>query len=192
MQARKNPARKRGEKHMKKTFAIIPTLALAFAFSTSLALASDSCCENNRHDRDSKCCPSVEISNKSEAKVLNNISSSSNSGLNKIFSGFEKKTSSKYHHDSAPVANAKIVTGDAKAWAYSDTYANDTKIVVTAPKAGKVKVTNDSEACVTNNVTSSANSGQNFISKTGTIKTGYTGSWSEVMTMVNTNIIKVK
>lgn len=183
---------------MKKILATIPALALVFAFSTSFVFASDrnnSCC-NDSHDKKVVCCPSVEIENTNDAKTYNNITSFSETGLNKILSGFEKKTYSSRHHDedSAAAGIAKILSGAAESFAVADTAANDSKIIVAAPEKGKVEIENANEALTTNNVTSSASTGYNFISAKGvksTIKTGYAGSQSSTMTVVNSNVIKV-
>ncbi|KKQ53597.1 MAG: hypothetical protein US70_C0001G0001 [Parcubacteria group bacterium GW2011_GWD2_38_11] len=183
---------------MKKILAIIPTLALVFAFSTSFAFASDrnnSCC-NDSHDKKVTCCPSVEIENTNDAKTYNNVTSFSDTGLNKILSSFGKKTHSSRHHDedNGLTGIAKILSGAAESFAGTETYANDTRIVVDEPEKGKVEIENTNEALTTNNVTSSASTGYNFISAKGiksVIKTGYAGSQSSAITMVNSNVIKI-
>ncbi|NTV41283.1 MAG: hypothetical protein HGA61_03370 [Candidatus Moranbacteria bacterium] len=175
---------------MKKISAVFSVVALAFAFSTSFAFAgssqNNSCC-NNHHDNE--CCPSVTVNNTDNANTTNNVSSSANTGSNRI-----SKASSHglLSFLSGGSGSASITSGAADSWAHASTTANISTITVSAP-AGPATVNNNSSANTTNNVGSRARTGHNSVKGNGnaTIISGSALDEASAMTLVNSHVITV-
>ena len=169
---------------MKKILAIVPVIALVIGFS-SMASA---------HSSD----PNLAVTNSNKAKVINNISSSSDTGDNFIRGPRGAA--------AAVLGQSSLGTGAASATSQSQTTGNGTSISATAPTVGttivrsdgssisiapKNNVTNTNTAFVKNNVSSDANSGNNKIIGSAAMTTGDASSSSSSVTLLNSSVIAV-
>lgn len=170
---------------MKKILTIVPVLAIAFAFSASLALAYDR--SGSRHGN-----PSTTVLNTSEALTLNNVSSTSSTGGNAITNAHVSTRS--YGHERGRTASiASIFSGDATSVAWSETTANISAVEVAAPTTGATSAMNISSAITENNLRSRAKTGHNHIDGSGnaTIGSGSAMSQASALTFVNSSVVKV-
>jgi len=179
---------------MKKAI-MIATFTAAFALVALPAFAGRGggkcgpCGHGGKHKN--KCCPEVNIESENEAVIINGTLTVANTGLNKV-----EKTK-----------RGKIKTGDATAYSWTETHANSNETKVKAPKRGEVDIESENEAVVINGTATIANTGLNEVegskgkkrrcgpsrsSGSGSIKTGGAYADSYTMTMVNSNVTKVK
>jgi len=152
---------------------IVPVMALAFAFSASLALAEGSCCQLPQQ----KCCPSLTITNDNFAKTVTTSLSSANTGSNQSLA-----------------SGSFLTTGAASAGSQAGTDANSSKIIVGQPASGTVTIKNSNVALTMTGSTATANTGNNssMFSKFGFTSTGAAGASSSAMTVANSSVIVMK
>jgi hypothetical protein len=168
---------------MKKKMIIAGVFVCALAITASAVFASvrtsnNNCCDSR--DRNSQtCCPSVEVNADSNASVRNNVTTRANSGSNFVTAGY--------------FSSADVDTGAALSQA---TVGNDVEgaiVTVDAPSTGKVVVNADSNARVTNNVRTSANSGRNVaVGGKSDTDTGSATAGANVQTKVYGSTVEVK
>lgn len=152
---------------MKKILTIVPVLAIAFAFSTSLALAS------SRHDRGSM--------TMNYAKTSTTVGADASTGFNVI------NQTSKPTFFHAPVCStcnsATINTGNATSQAGAMTAANT--------NIGSTEGFTTNNARTRTTVSSYAETGGNVINSSGgaaAINTGNASSSAKSVVMVNSNV----
>ncbi len=171
---------------MKKLIAFLSaTLMLVAVAAPALA---GSPCGQCKLPKQGICCPSVEISNDNMAVVTTGATSYSNSGGNtQTNTGMSLGSSN------------SIVAGDSYSTALSASQVNsNTNTVRTWNSVGGVEVRNGNGAFVVTDAFADSNSGRNSQTNTGfscgtnTIRTGLSNSYSDSLSIVNSNTNTVR
>ena len=136
---------------MKKYLAIIPVLAVAFAFTVAPAFAGWSRHDRNRHSSDDR----IEVDNWNNVHVHNDVDADSNTGKNDANrNGYL----------------GRIDTGMADSLARAETWANDNETAINVGRYDRIEVDNWNNAHVYNDVDADSNTGYNDANSNGSTK----------------------
>lgn len=155
---------------MKKKMIIAAVFVAAIALTASVAFARGRCGCNQRN---SDCCPKVEIDANTNTTVTKNLRTRSNSGDNYVTAGF--------------FGTANLTTGSAIAGTDVSDNVTGALVNVDAPRRGSVEVDADTKTTVRTRVRTSADSGNNNVSSCGggaNVTTGSTNSQTESSTKI--------
>jgi hypothetical protein len=178
---------------MKKYLAIIPVLAVAFAFTVAPAFGSYRHYDGRRGSDDK-----IEVKNWNGAEVMNDIDANSNTGRNDA---------------NRNSYLGRINTGAADSLAGAETWANDNQTAINVGRYDRIEVENWNGAHVVNDVDAKSNTGDNdannngssyymprtknhhhhmpMISGRGVINTGDAISTASAVNMLNSNVTRI-